>query len=24
VEINPFSWLEGVEKWTVDVRRGGE
>lgn len=24
VEINPFSWLEGVEKWTVDVRRGGK
>jgi peptide/nickel transport system substrate-binding protein len=20
VEINPFSWLEGVERWTVDVR----
>lgn len=20
VEINPYSWLEGVEKWTVDVR----
>jgi peptide/nickel transport system substrate-binding protein len=24
VEINPFSWLEGVERWTVDVRRGGK
>jgi peptide/nickel transport system substrate-binding protein len=24
VEINPFSWLEGVEKWTVDVRGGGK
>jgi ABC-type transport system substrate-binding protein len=24
VEINPFSWLEGVEKWTVDMRRGGK
>ena len=23
VEINSFSWLEGVEKWTVDVRGGG-
>jgi peptide/nickel transport system substrate-binding protein len=21
VEINPYSWLEGVEKWTVDVSR---
>jgi ABC-type transport system substrate-binding protein len=20
VEINPFSWLEGVERWTVDMR----
>jgi len=24
VEINPFSWLEGVERWTVDVRRAGK
>jgi hypothetical protein len=23
VEINSFSWLVGVEKWTVDVRGGG-
>ena len=22
VRINPYSWLEGVEKWTVDVRAG--
>ena len=22
VDINPYSWLEGVEKWTVDVRAG--
>jgi len=24
VEINPFSWLEGVERWTVDVRSAGK